>query len=59
MLVDLCMKMNIGTLVLERQEEKEEQAKEDEFILRNWSYHGLKEKIRYKAEKAGINIISE
>lgn len=59
MLIDMCVKLNIGTLVLERQEEKEDQAKEDHFILRNWSYHGLKEKILYKAEQAGIIIISE
>jgi transposase len=27
--------------------------------LRNWSYYALKEKISYKAEKAGIAIIVE
>ncbi|MFD2886884.1 IS200/IS605 family element transposase accessory protein TnpB [Chitinophaga cymbidii] len=59
MLVDMCVKLNAGTLVLEQQEEKEEYAKVDQFLLRNWSYHGLKEKIRYKAEQAGIKVISE
>jgi|GEM_PF-3892603 hypothetical protein len=32
---------------------------EDEFLLRNWSYHGLKEKISYKAAKYGITVLVE
>ena len=41
------------------QEAKEELAKDDAFLLRNWSCHSLKEKISYKAEKAGIQLIVE
>jgi len=58
-LIDICVKHGAATLILTTQEEKEEVAKEDEFLLRNWSYYALKEKISYKAEKAGIVIIVE
>jgi len=58
-LIDLCVKSQAATLILVNQEEKEEIAKDDEFLLRNWSYYGLKEKIAYKANKAGINLIIE
>lgn len=59
MLIDICVKHGAATLILEDQQDKEEAAKEDEFLLRNWSYCALKEKIAYKADKAGINIIME
>jgi len=39
------------------QEEKIELAKEEEFVLRNWSYYELMTKIKYKADKAGIELI--
>ncbi|WP_262245350.1 hypothetical protein [Parapedobacter soli] len=58
-LIDLCIKSEAGTLLLVNQQQKEEVAKEEEFLLRNWSYYGLKEKIAYKAKKAGINVIEE
>lgn len=58
-LIDLCIKHQAGTLLLVNQEQKEELAKEDEFLLRNWSYYGLKEKIAYKASKSGITVICE
>jgi transposase len=58
-LIDFCIKNQAGTLLLVNQEQKEEVAKEEEFLLRNWSYYGLKEKIAYKANKAGINLIVE
>ncbi len=32
-------------------------AKEDGFVLRNWNYYELMTKIKYKAEKAGIELI--
>lgn len=41
------------------QGQKEEIAKEDTFLLQNWSYHSLKEKIAYKAARAGIQMIIE
>ena len=59
MLIDICIKHGAATLILTNQQDKEGAAKEDEFLLRNWSYFTLKEKISYKAEKAGISIIVE
>ncbi len=47
----IIIKHRAGTLLLINQQEKEAVAKEDEFLLRNWSYYGLKEKIAYKAKK--------
>ncbi|TYR35982.1 hypothetical protein FXV77_11105 [Sphingobacterium phlebotomi] len=58
-LIDICVKSQAGTLLLVNQTNKEEVAKDDEFLLRNWSYYGLVEKIKYKAEMAGINLIIE
>lgn len=58
-LIDICVKTEAGTLLLVNQTSKEEFAKEDEFLLRNWSYFGLIEKIKYKANMAGINVIVE
>jgi transposase len=44
------------------QTKREEKAKSDNqngepFVLRNWSYYGLKEKIDYKAKMVGIKIV--
>ena len=58
-LIDICVKSGAGTLLLVNQSTKEEVAKEDAFLLRNWSYYGLIEKIRYKASMAGIQVIVE
>ena len=58
-LIDLCVKHQAATLLLLNQEQKEAIAKADEFLLRNWSYYGLKEKIAYKVNKAGITLICE
>ncbi|HYD20595.1 MAG TPA: transposase, partial [Flavipsychrobacter sp.] len=58
-LVDLCTRHSAGTILLTGQQEKEEAAKDSSFVLRNWSYHGLKEKISYKAARAGINLVVE
>ncbi|PWG77867.1 hypothetical protein DDR33_25250, partial [Pararcticibacter amylolyticus] len=58
-LIDLCVKYRAATLLLVNQQAKEDLAKEDEFLLRNWGYSGLKEKIAYKAERAGIEVIEE
>ena len=58
-LIDLCVKYHAATLILVNQELKEEIAKEDPFLLQNWSYYNLKEKITYKAERAGIQLIVE
>lgn len=58
-LIDICIKSQAGTLLLVNQSNKEELAKKDEFLLRNWSYYGLIEKIKYKAKLAGIHVIIE
>ncbi|MFC4162834.1 hypothetical protein ACFOWU_04155 [Epilithonimonas zeae] len=56
-LIDFCIRQQAGTLVLKNQEDKIGIAKEQEFVLRNWSYYELQNKIKYKAEKAGIELI--
>lgn len=59
-LINTLLQYKVGTLVLKDQTTKEKEAKEDqEFVLRNWSYFSLKEKIKYKAEKVGINVVIE
>lgn len=59
MLINFCVKHHAATLLLVNQQDKEEIAKEDSFLLQNWSYYSLKDKINYKAEKAGIQVIVE
>lgn len=56
-LIDFCIKNQAGTLILLNQQDKIGIAKEEEFVLRNWSYYDLMTKIKYKAEKSGIEII--
>lgn len=56
-LIDFCIRHQAGTLILLNQEAKIEIAKDEEFVLRNWSYYDLLTKIKYKAEKAGIELI--
>lgn len=56
-LIDLCVEHKAGTLILVDQQDKMEIAKAEEFVLRNWSYYNLMTKIKYKAEKAGIELI--
>ena len=56
-LIDFCVKHQAGTLILLNQEDKIGIAKEEEFVIRNWSYYELMTKIKYKAEKAGIELI--
>jgi hypothetical protein len=58
-LIDHCIDKGAGTLLLTHQQDREAAAREDLFLLRNWSYHSLKEKIMYKAAKAGIMVITE
>lgn len=58
-LIDFCIRHQAGTLILVNQTPKNVVAHEDVFLLRNWGYHGLIEKIRYKAELAGIHLIVE
>ena len=61
MLVDLAVKHACGRIVLLNQTSREDKAKEDNqngepFVLRNWSYYGLKEKIGYKCKLVGIKL---
>lgn len=58
-LIDFCIKHRAGTLILLDQGEKIEIANEEGFVLRNWSYYELMEKIRYKAEKVGLEVIMD
>ncbi|MGX5817998.1 hypothetical protein ACWKWU_07370 [Chitinophaga lutea] len=58
-LINLCLKHRVATLLLTGQQGKEAAAKEEEFLLRNWSYYSLKDKIAYKAKKAGIALVVE
>jgi hypothetical protein len=58
-LIDICVKHRVSDLLLVNQQEDETIAKDDEFLLRNWSYFNLKDKIAYKAARAGINVIVE
>jgi hypothetical protein len=59
MLINLCIKYGVGNLILVNQEAKEIAAKNDNFLLKNWGYFGLKELVRYKANIAGINFLVE
>jgi len=56
-LIDFCVQQKAGTLILKNQEDKIGIASEQKFVLRNWSYYELQTKIKYKAEKAGIELI--
>lgn len=58
-LIDFCVKHQAGTLILLNQQNKIEIAKEEEFVLRNWSYYELITKIKYKADKVGIELITD
>ncbi len=58
-LIDFCIQHQAGTLILLNQEDKIGIAKEEGFVLRNWSYYELMTKIKYKAEKNGIELITD
>lgn len=64
LLVDLAVKHKCSEIVLMRQEHREDAAKDenadgDNFVLRNWTYFGMKEKIAYKCKKYGIKLTIE
>ena len=58
-LINLCLKHQAATLILVAQRDKEEAAKQDQFLLRHWTASGLREKIQYKADRVGITVICE
>lgn len=64
MLVDLAVKHGCGTIVLMRQTHREDEAKEENqngepFVLRNWTYFCLKEKIGYKCKMVDVEVKEE
>lgn len=64
LLVDYAVANRCAEIVLLNQLHREEEAKEgnkndEPFVLRNWSYFGLKEKIEYKAKLNGILVITK
>ena len=64
MLIDYAVKNGCGEIVLLNQLHREEKANDDNmegdnFVLRNWSYSGLKNKIEYKAKLNGIIVTSK
>lgn len=69
-LIALCLQNKCDTLILKyvheikcpeelKGLEKKKWYEENEFILRNWTYYGLIEKIKYKCKIVGINLIIE
>ena len=58
-LINICIKHQAATLLLTNDANAREEQKEDGFLLRNWSYSNLKDKIAYKAKRAGIVVIGE
>lgn len=61
MLVDYAVANRCAEIVLLNQSHREEEAKEgnkngEPFVLRNWSYFGLKTKIEYKAKLNDISL---
>lgn len=55
-LISTAVKNDAGKIVLVNQIFKEEEAKKNEMLLRNWSYYGLKQMIKYKASRNGIEV---
>jgi IS605 OrfB family transposase len=58
-LVDLALKHECGKIVLVEHKDTCEKTTGDLFLLRNWSYHGLTEKIQYKCDLYGVELIKE
>ena len=61
LLVDMAVKNKCGRILLLNQKEREDKAKEENqhgepFLLRNWSYYGFKDKIKYKSRMVGIVV---
>ena len=59
LLVMEAKRQHAETIVLVDQEAKEEEARKDEFLLRNWGYYGLNTLIEYKAKQTGIKVVKQ
>lgn len=55
-LVLTAVKYKAKKIVLVDQEQKEAEAKENPFLLRNWSYYSFNAKIEYKSALWGIDV---
>ena len=63
-LVKIAVDNKCGNIRLLNQHRREKKAKADNlkgypFVLRNWSYYGLKDKIAYKSKLSGIRFFSD
>lgn len=58
-LMNLCLEYKCGVIYLRNQKQKEEAAKADEMVLRNWSYWETKSKILYKATRYNIDLLED
>ena len=54
-IIDLAVKYGVGTIQMEDLSGFSEQQSES--LLKNWSYYDLQNKIKYKAEEKGIDVI--
>ena len=57
-LIDWCLKLKCGKLILKDQESVEDVVKGNDFLLRNWGYFGIKDKLKYKCGLHGIELIT-
>ena len=73
-LINICLSNNVGIINLLGVKEgeylanknaglnkyqKDERDKKADFVIRNWSYYGLADMIKYKANMYGIEVISD
>ena len=59
LLIDFAVKNRCSTINLINQTLKEKDAVKNPFLLRNWGYYGLKQKLAYKANLFGIKIVDK
>lgn len=52
-IIDFAVRNGCGTIQMENLKG----INKDNFFLKNWTYHDLQEKIKYKAQEAGIDVI--
>ncbi len=55
-LVDYALENRCKTINLINQTSKENEARKKPFLLRNWGYYSIKQKIEYKARLYGIDV---